>query len=66
MKPAMNKANGNKWREKLAQNLNKARKDLQLLVKNCSLGGLNALHDQLRNFIRHSRKLLLRARLPVT
>ena len=67
MKPAINKANGNKWREKLAQNINKAREDLQLLVKNCSLGGLNALHDRnLRNFIRHSRKLLLRALLPVT
>jgi len=32
--------NGNKWRENPAQN--KAKKNLQLLVKNCSLGGLNA------------------------
>ena len=49
--------NGNKWREKPAQN--KARKSLQLFVKNCSLGGLNASNDQcFRSYIHHSSKLL--------
>lgn len=49
--------NGNKWREKPAQN--KAKKSCQLFVKNCSLGGLNALNDQcFRSYIRHSSKLL--------
>ena len=33
--------NGNKWEGKPPQN--KSRKNLQLLVKNCILGGLNLL-----------------------
>ena len=53
--------NSNNSREKLA--LNKAKKNLQLFVKNCNLGGLNALNGQsLRDFIRHRSKLLERAK----
>ena len=45
--------NGNKWGGKPAQN--KTRKNLQLLVKNYSLGGLNALNGRsLNDFFSHS------------
>ena len=41
----------------------KSEKNLQLLVKNSSLGGINVLNDQsLRNLIRHNSKLLERAK----
>ena len=49
--------NGNKWGGKPAQN--NTRKNLQLLVKNCSLGGLNALNGRsLNDFISYSSILL--------
>ena len=45
--------NGNKWGGKPAQN--KTRKNLQLLVKNYRLGGLNALSGRsLNDFFSHS------------
>jgi len=52
---------GNNWGGKPAQN--KARKNLQLLVKNCSLGGLNAFNCRsLNDFICRRSTLLERAK----
>jgi len=48
--------NGNIWREKPPQT--KERKNLQLLVKNCSLGSLDALKGRsLSNFVDIRSKL---------
>lgn len=56
------KMKGNKWQEKPAQN-KASRKNLQLLVKYCSLGSLNNLNRQrLSYLISRGSKLLEQAK----